>query len=55
MIVNRFDLLCEKGNGIGFHEGSVAQVKILGGNKVPVNLSDCRAISHPSNNSIFLI
>lgn len=29
--VSRFDLLCERGNGSGFHEGSVSSAKIMAG------------------------
>ena len=35
---SRFDLLCEKGNGSGFNEGSVTTVKVVGSNKFPLKL-----------------
>lgn len=52
---SRFDLLCEKGNGCGFNEGSVSQAKIHLADGAKFYLEDCRAITHPSNNSVFLI
>jgi len=54
--VSRFDLLCEKGNGPGFHEGSVSQATVLAGRQAHnLKLKECRAITHPANNSVFLI
>ena len=29
--VSRFDLLCEKGNGAGFHEGSTTHAQVVSG------------------------
>ena len=49
--VCRFDLLCEKGNGAGFHEGSISPVKAP---KIDA-VGEWRALTHPSNNSVFLI
>jgi hypothetical protein len=51
--ISRFDLLCEKGSGPGFHEGSVSEARVLGGGRL--RLDQCKAITHPSNNAIFLI
>ena len=58
--ISRFDLLCEKGNGSGFDEGSISHVKVLSpksNNQLTsvLDLTACHAIQHPSTNSIFLV
>lgn len=46
--VKRYDILSG-----GIHEGIVKPLGIQG--MSPINIKECKALSHPSNNSVFLI